>query len=356
MEGKTPSRRTLLKLGGAAVAGAVLGIGGWEAFRFLTGAGNPTGKTADAPERNVSPVKAVIDTHVHLVNTNLRGVPESSAPDGTPFRSPPEQLARAVQAQMKEANVEHALCMPRREHALCMPRREMDEKDPLGIEGTRRLAALVPGLHPIGLADPERFDDKHLERVEDSLKRGGVVALKAYLGYLHHGPESPGYRPYYRLAAKYNIPVIFHSGDTWSHLAKVKYAHPLHIDEVAVDFPETNFVIAHMGNPWLMDTAEVIYKNNKKGVKENVWADLSALVVGSADDFENYRKQGVLKTVSEDVRKAIEFAERPDRFLFGSDWPLAPMKVYRDFIRELVPGQYHQAVFYDNAKALFKVA
>jgi predicted TIM-barrel fold metal-dependent hydrolase len=247
---------------------------------------------------------------------------------------------------MKEAHIEHALCMPRR---------DMDERDPLGVEGTRRLARLVPGLHPIGLADPERFDDKHLGRVEDALRKGDVVALKAYLGYLHYGPENPGYRPYYRLAARYKIPVIFHSGDTWSHLAKVKYAHPLRIDEVAVDFPETKFVIAHMGNPWLMDTAEVIYKNNKKGLKENVWADLSALVVGSAEEFDKYRKRGVLKSVSEDVRKAIDFAERPDRFLFGSDWPLAPIKVYRDFIRDLVPEEYHQAVFYDNAKALFKL-
>lgn len=36
--------------------------------------------------------------------------------------------------------------------------------------------------------------------------------------------------------------------------------------------------------------------------------------------------------------------------------PLAPVNVYRDFIRELVPEEYHQAVFYDNAKALFKLA
>lgn len=341
MEETSPSRRNLLKLGGAAVAGAVLGIGGWEARRFLTGPATPPEKSADTPKPYAPPVGAVIDTHIHLVNLNLRGVPELGA-----FAAPPEQLARTVQAQMKEANVQHALCMPRR---------EKDENDPLGVAGTRRLAALVPGLHPIGLADPERFEDKHLERVEDSLKRGDVVALKAYLGYLHHGPDSPGYRPYYQLAAKYRIPVIFHSGDPWSHLAKVKYAHPLHIDEVAVDFPETNFVIAHMGNPWLIDAAEVIYKNNKKGLRENVWADLSALLVGSADDFETYRKEGAFKTIGERVRNAIEFAERPDRFLFGSDWPLAPMTVYRDFIRELLPAQAHQAVFYDNAKALFKL-
>ncbi len=338
-------RRNLLKLGGAAIAGALLGVGGWEASRFLTNRGNAEDKPA-APDKKAPGVKAIIDTHVHLVNTNLRGVPEKDAPDGSPFGKPAEQLAREIKAQMKEANVEHALCMPRR---------VMDEKDPLGVEGTRRLAAMVPGLHPIGLADPERIDPRHLERVEETLKRSDVVALKAYLGYLHFGPEHPGYRPYYRLAAKYKVPVIFHTGDTWSQLAKVKYAHPLHVDEVAVDFPETNFVMAHVGNPWLMDAAEVIYKNNKKGMRENVWADLSALVVGSAEEFEAYRKDGSLQSVIGEVRKALQFAERPDRFLFGSDWPLAPIKVYRDFIAELLPESYHQAVFYDNAKALFKI-
>jgi len=348
MEGQRLGRRNLLKLGGAAVAGALLGIGGWEASKFFANSGIPDGKPADGSEKQAPSVKAIIDTHVHLVNTNLRGVPETDAADGSPFERPVEQLVGAIKAQMKEANVEHALCMPRR---------GMDAKDPLGVEATRRIAALVPGLHPIGLADPERFDDKHMEGVEEVLKRRDVVALKAYLGYIHHGPEHPGYRPYYRLAAKYNIPVIFHTGDTWSQQAKVKFAHPLHVDEVAVDFPETKFVMAHLGNPWLMDAAEVIYKNSKKGkgMRENVWADLSALVVGDADDFETYRKEGVLKTVIAEVRKALEFVERPDYFLFGSDWPLAPIKVYRDFIAELLPESYHQKVFYENARRLFKL-
>src|SRR5262245_3114146 len=154
MEDKMPSRRTLLKLGGAAVTGAVLGIGGWEVGRSFSNPQKPVGKSAEAEEKKTPSAKVVIDTHVHLVNTNLRGVPEL-------LHKPPEEVARELQKEMKEANVEHALCMPSR---------EMDEKDPLGVEGTRRLASMVPGLHPIGLADPERFDEKHLERVEDSLK------------------------------------------------------------------------------------------------------------------------------------------------------------------------------------------
>jgi len=291
-------------------------------------------------------VKSVIDTHVHVVTLNLPGVALKKAPDGTSFQSSPEQLAKVIQAELQEANIEHALCMP-------SP--SADENDPLGVEGTRRLAALVPGLHPVGFANPERVDERHIDKVEESLRHGDVVALKAYLGYIHHYPNSPGYHPYYRLAAKYKIPVVFHSGDTYSHLAKLKFAHPFNVDEVAVDFPETNFVIAHLGNPWLVDTAEVVYKNNKPGIRENVWADLSGLMVGSAADYENYRQEGYFEVLGEKVREVIDFTDRPDRFLYGSDWPLSPMKIYRDFIGELIPESFHQAIFHDNAKSLFKL-
>ncbi|HEX8199697.1 MAG TPA: hypothetical protein VF590_04365 [Isosphaeraceae bacterium] len=54
----------------------------------------------------------------------------------------------------------------------------------LGIDATLRLAARVPGLHAIGAADPE-----HFRRVEADLAAGKVCALKAYLGYVHHGPD-----------------------------------------------------------------------------------------------------------------------------------------------------------------------
>ena len=342
-----------MTLAGAAAVGAAFGVGGWEASRFFARDKKPGNATPPAPETpeaagsGVAPLGPIIDTHVHVVGSNMPGVPKRGAAEPEEIEGQLEQTARTVQAQMKACGVEHALCMPQRQL-------EGDD-DPLGVNQVRRLAKLVPGLHAIGIADPERFDEKHLQGVEAALEQGDVVAMKAFLGYLHHGPDSPGYRPYYRLAAKYQIPIIFHTGDTYSHLAKVKYAHPLYVDDVAVDFPETNFVLAHMGNPWLMDAAEVIYKNNKPGFKENVWADLSGLIVGSAADFERYRRQGVLENVIDDVRKAIEFAERPDRFLYGSDWPLAPMPTYRDFIRDLVPSAHHQAIFHDNAQALFKL-
>src|SRR5262249_9682147 len=150
---------------------------------------------------------------------------------------------------------------------------------PLGVAGTLQVARLVTGLHAVGVADPTRTDPDHLRRADAALATGRVRALKGYLGYLHYGPEHPGYRPYYELAEGYNVPFSFHTGDTYSPRAKLRFAHPLLVDEVAVDHPQVRFVLAHLGNPWLLEAAEVVYKN------VNVWADLSGLALGDAEGF-----------------------------------------------------------------------
>src|SRR5205814_835209 len=134
------------------------------------------------------------------------------------------------------------------------------------------------------------------------------------------------YRPYYKLAAKFKTPVVFHTGDTYSAQAKLKYTHPRLIDEVAVDFPDTKFVIAHFGNPWITDAAEVVYKN------DNVWADLSGILIGDAADFAKMAASGVLERAVKRIKQGIEYTEKPDKkFMFGSDWPLSPLAAYRAF-------------------------
>jgi predicted TIM-barrel fold metal-dependent hydrolase len=114
-----------------------------------------------------------------------------------------------------------------------------------------------------------------------------------------------------------------------------------------VDHPEVRFVLAHVGNPWLIDAAEVVYKN------VNVWADLSGLVLGDVQTFLAEESREALGEVAAGIGKAFRYAERPNRFLYGSDWPLAPMAPYRDFIRSAIPAVYHEMVFEENARGLF---
>jgi hypothetical protein len=211
------------------------------------------------------------------------------------------------------------------------------------------VARLVPGLFAIGVMDPRRTEPAHLHAVESVLKAGHVKALKGYLGYLHFGPEHAGYRPYYELAERYRVPVIFHTGDTYSPLAKLRFAHPLLVDEVAVDHPRVNFVLAHVGNPWLTDAAEVVSKNF------NVWADVSGLAVGDGAAFADPQRREALEETLAGLRRAFRYAERPNRFLYGSDWPLAPMAVYREWVAAAIPEIHHAQVFEDNARALLRV-
>jgi len=281
--------------------------------------------------------RAMIDTHIHVVPPNLPGAGSLSQL----LLAAPELVASAIREQMRAAGVTHAFAMGQL---------ETGPEDPLGIQRTLKIAEKVPGLKAIGVADPVRGTDReHLKRVEQELIRGRVVALKAYLGYLHFEPAHPNYLPYYELAGRFRVPVIFHTGDTYSPQAKLKYAHPLGVDEVAVDFPQTQFVVAHLGNPWMIDAAEVVYKNM------NVWADLSGLVVGDADTFASEDSRDALADLTMNLRRAFRYAERPNRFLFGTDWPLVPIAPYRQFLASVIPATFHTQVFDENARLLFRI-
>lgn len=280
----------------------------------------------------------MIDVHVHVVPPNLPGVGSLS---GT-LRLRPDAVANALKQDMKAAGIKQAFAMGEW---------NCGDEDPLGVRRTLQIAELVPGLQAIGVCDPKRGDDpEHFRCVEEELKRGRVVALKCYLGYLHFEPAHPNYRRYYELAARYKLPVVFHTGDTYSPEAKLKYAHPLGVDEVAVDHPNARFVLAHVGNPWMLDAAEVVYKNL------NVWADLSGLVVGESIEPGSGDDHDAVNDVATRLRAAFRYAERPNRFLFGTDWPLIPIPAYREFVRNVIPEKYHDQVFGDNARLLFRTA
>ena len=88
----------------------------------------------------------------------------------------------------------------------------------------------------------------------------------------------------------------------------------MNIDEVAVDNPELNIVMCHLGNPWIIDCQEVLYKNR------NVYADISGLFVGK---FSITVESHYLAKVKE----LLSYVGAPHRLLYGSDWPLSSMSL-----------------------------
>ncbi|MDX2038181.1 MAG: amidohydrolase family protein [Isosphaeraceae bacterium] len=288
----------------------------------------------------------MIDAHLHLVSAGLPGG-KPKPPWWDALLNDPAAMAQSISEEMERSGIDTVLAMG----SLSAP-----ADDPLGINGSLRIAALTKGVKIIGAADPRKSGPEHFAAVDRVLtrERGRVVALKAYLGYLHFHASDPRYRPYYELAEKHDIPVVLHTGDTWSTTAKLEYAHPLKIDEVAVDHPRVRFVIAHFGNPWILDAAAVIYKN------DNVWTDLSGLVVGDRKTLVELARaardpRSELAGIFEPIRRGLLYTEKPDRWIFGTDWPLVPIAEYRELVEAVVPEEHHAAVFTENPRKLFRL-
>ena len=190
---------------------------------------------------------------------------------------------------------------------------------------------------------PLNFTVQELDEIRELIRAGSVVGLKLYPGYEPFYPADEKLTPVYRLAAETGVPVMIHCGDTYTPKGKIKFSHPLNVDEVAVDNPDVNFLICHLGNPWIRDTMEVIYKNS------NVYTDISGLVLGDfSDRFEKY--------MHKQLQEMLVYGAEPDKCLFGTDWPISSMESYVDFMDSLgIPQRDKSKMMYENAVKLFRL-
>jgi len=211
----------------------------------------------------------------------------------------------------------------------------------------------VAAAHPL---DPKFTKMSQVQ--DDAVKLAGwyaegkIKAVKFYTGYDHYYPfDMKDNDDYLMELEDVGCPAIFHSGDCLNSCghAKLKYAHPIHIDDVAVDYPKMNFIIAHMGYPWHRDAAEVCYKN------PNVYSDISGFVYGSfgKDDIGKFGKV---------LQEFLEIADS-SKLLFGTDWPISDQHSYietLEYLAAIAPTYKMSEVFgpqylSQNVKKAFKL-
>jgi len=244
----------------------------------------------------------IVDAHVHLNNYHAA------------TRRPTAENVAELLAKMEQERVHHAVVITSYKVDLDRPSVE-EVLDALAAD--ERLT-VVEGLRWRGDSRTDLFTME--ERIRDGVVRG----IKLYPGYDKYAINDPSLEQVFRIAAKYDVPVLIHTGDTYSKTSKVRMAHPLLVDDVAVDYPDTKFLMCHLGNPWFQDTAEVLYKN------DNVYADISGLTLGEEISyrFEQY--------VSMRVKEMVTYMGDPAKqLLYGTDWPLVAMKPYLKLLREL---------------------
>jgi len=271
----------------------------------------------------------LIDCHVHL-NNYYNGDDTGNGPN----RRPTEENVRRLWDAMAANGVDHAVVLtsymvnvdrPSVEHIL-----EILAEDPR--------TTVVEGLRWRSEARTDLF------HMEERIRDGVVKGIKLYPGYDRYAINDPSLETVFRLAAKHDVPVMIHCGDTYAKGAKVRQAHPLLVDDVAVDYPDVRFVICHLGNPWFQDTAEVLYKN------DNVYADISGLTLGDFDyAFERY--------LVTRVKDLIAYMGDPgSQLMYGSDWPLVEMGPYVKFMDSLeFPEGARENIAWKTAAQLFRI-
>jgi len=263
----------------------------------------------------------IIDCHVHLNHY-----------EGTKYL-PLEERKELLLHTMQDGNVDHSIILSSYK---VNPDRPSTEQL-IEISKKHDNLSVVAGFSIDG------HNDDDFQDCRKWLKDGLIRGMKLYCGYEHYYPYDKRYQRVYDLCIEYDVPVMIHTGDTFSSKGKLKYSHPLNIDEIAVDNPELKIIICHIGNPWIQDCEEIIYKN------KNAYADISGLVLG---EFSHYFEDYMV----DKVREFLNYAGEPRYLLYGSDWPLSSMDSYLNFAAKLELTQHsRELLMFRNAKSLFKL-
>ena len=131
---------------------------------------------------------------------------------------------------------------------------------------------------------------------------------------------------------------LFHTGQTGVGSGmhggmgmRLKYSNPMHVDDVAVDFPDLKIILAHPSFPWQEEALSVATH------KPNVYIDMSGW---SPKYFPK-----ILIQYANTILK--------DKMLFGSDWPaITPDRWMADFEKIDIKDEVRPKILKENAVRL----
>ena len=195
---------------------------------------------------------------------------------------------------------------------------------------------LVPvgGVHPRLSRDPAADLGAIVER-------HGIRAMKLHPPHqlfranaYRDGGDLPGLSRLYERASDLEVPVIVHTGTSIFPGARNKYADPIDLDDVAVDFPDLVLILAHGGRPLWMDTCLFLVRRHP-----NVYMDISGIPPRSLLGY------------------FPRLAEVAHKTLFGTDWPgpgVPGVRANIEAFRALpLPGAAQRAILAETAERIF---
>ena len=169
-----------------------------------------------------------------------------------------------------------------------------------------RYCSKAAAKHPgriIALAgiDPRRPDAPALFR--QCIEEFSMKGLKWHPddGYYPNSEESYAVL---EVANEFGVPLLTHCSPLPA--SRAKYAHPIHLDDIALDFPNINIIAAHMGNMWWRDWVALAQ------YKKNICGDLAMWQLMARNRPNLFRRY---------LREILDIVG-PEQVLFASDGPL----------------------------------
>lgn len=147
--------------------------------------------------------------------------------------------------------------------------------------------------------------------------------------------------PLYEVIAEARLPALFHTGQTGVGAGtpggggvRLKYSHPMLLDDVAADFPDLPIVLAHPSFPWQEEALSVATH------KPQVYIDLSG--------WSPRYFPPILVQYANTLLK--------DKILFGSDYPvMSPERWLADFDKLSIKPEVRPLILKENAAKLLKL-
>lgn len=103
--------------------------------------------------------------------------------------------------------------------------------------------------------------------------------------------------------------------------------------------------MCHFGNPWILDTSELLYKHR------NVFADISGLVAGGGGYSKEY-----VSMLAQRVSEAVYFAGGAEKVIFGTDYPVETHENGLGLVSRLKVTQADkERILWRNASRLYSV-
>jgi hypothetical protein len=193
---------------------------------------------------------------------------------------------------------------------------------------------------PFASIDPHRGADG-VRLAKKLVSDYGVKGFKFHPSVQEFFPNDRIAYPLYEVIAEAKLPALFHTGQTGVGAGtrggsgvRLKYSHPMLLDDVAVDFPDMPIILAHPSFPWQEEALSVATH------KPQVYIDLSGWSPKYFPPILVQYANSLLK----------------DKILFGSDYPvISPERWMADFDKLPIKPEVRPLILKENAAKLLKL-